>query len=69
MKYAGLTDDPKARKEAHGNPIDWNLRTFENEEEARSWEKIMLTNGYQGGTGGEGWKYGYTYAITSSTKQ
>jgi hypothetical protein len=69
MKYAGLTDDPKARKEAHGNPVDWNQHPFDSEKEARDWEKIMLENGYQGGTAGKGWKYGYTYTITKSTKQ
>jgi hypothetical protein len=69
MKYAGLTDDPMARRQTHGNPIDWNQHQFEDEEEARLWEKTMLACGYQGGTAVDGWKYGYTYTITHSTKQ
>jgi hypothetical protein len=69
MKHAGLTDDPKARREAHGNPIDWNEHQFENEEEARAWEKIMLASGYNGGTARDGWRYGYTFTITRTTKQ
>ena len=69
MKYAGLTDDPRTRRQEHGNPIDWNQRRFESEDEARMWEKTILASGYQGGTGGVGWKYGYTYTITPTTKQ
>ena len=56
MKYVGLTDNPSRQ------------RSFTTESEARSWEKEMLAKpGYKGGTGGDGWKYGYTYTITSST--
>ena len=70
MKYVGLSDDPEERKIAHGNPSDWWQRTFSTEAEARSWEKDMLNKpGYEGGPGGKGWKYGYTYTITSSTIQ
>jgi len=70
MKYVGLTDDPETRKEAHGNPYDWWQRSFSTEKEARQWEKEMLAKpGYRGGTGGEGWQYGYTYTITSSTRE
>ena len=70
MKYAGLTDDPETRKKAHGNPSDWWQRSFATEKEARQWEKEMLAKpGYKGGSSGEGWKYGYTYTITSTTKQ
>ena len=70
MKYVGLTDDPESRKEAHGNPSDWWQRSFSTETEARQWEKDMLARpGYTGGTGGEGWRYGYTYTITSSTQE
>ncbi len=69
MKYAGLTDDPETRKTAHGNPTDWWQHRFDNEKEARQWEKDMLAKpGYTGGGGGAGWKYGYTYTITSTTK-
>jgi len=70
MKYVGLTDDPAARKEAHGNPPDWSQRPFSTEKEARAWEKDMLSRpGYKGGPGGEGWRFGYVYTITSSTKE
>lgn len=70
MKYVGLTDDPKARKVEHGNPSDWWQRSFSTENEARQWEKDTLAKpGYRGGTGGEGWRYGYTYTITSSTRE
>ena len=70
MKYAGLTDDLKGRKEAHGNPADWWYTSFSSESVARNWEKAMLAKtGYKGGTGGEGWKYGYTYTITSKTRE
>ncbi len=68
MKYVGLTDNLQERKEAHGNPADWWHRSFSTESEARRWEKEMLANsGYKGGSGGEGWRYGYTYTITNST--
>ena len=70
MKYVGLTDDPATRKDEHGNPPDWWMKSFLAEEEARAWEKgMLLIQGYKGGPGGKGWKYGYTYTITSSTKQ
>lgn len=70
MKYVGLTDDPKTRRVQHGNPDDWWQRTFDTEEEARNWEKELISQpGYIGGPGGEGWRYGYTYTITPSTIQ
>lgn len=69
MKYAGLTDDPASRRAAHGNPPDWAQRGFSAEAEARNWERGMLALGYKGGLGGEGWRYGYTYTITSTTRQ
>ena len=70
MKYVGLTDDTQIRKQQHGNPSDWWQRTFQTEKEARDWEKDMLNRvGYKGGTGGAGWKYGYTYTITVSTRE
>ncbi len=69
MKYAGLTDNPVRRRQEHGNPPDWWQRTFTTESEARQWEKEKLAQGYQGGTGGDGWRYGYTYTITPQTKQ
>ncbi len=70
MKYVGLTDDPGRRKREHNNPSDWWQRAFLIEIDARKWEKSMLAKpGHTGGTGGEGWRYGYTYTITSSTEQ
>ena len=68
--YAGLTNDPKQREMEHGNPSDWKLYgPFQTEVQARNWERQALANGYQGGIGGKGWLYGYTYTITWSTKQ
>ncbi len=64
MKYVGLTDDAGTRKQQHGNPNDWWQRNFQAEKEARDWEKGMLSR-----TGGAGWRYGYTYTITSSTSE
>lgn len=70
MKYVGLTDDPVKRKIEHGSPPDWWQRQFASEKEARQWEKDTLAqDGYRGGPGGAGWRYGYTYTITGSTKQ
>lgn len=70
MKYVGLTDNLQERKEAHGNPEDWWQRSFSTESEARKWEKEMLDKpGHTGGSGGEGWKYGYTYTITNRTRE
>ena len=70
MKYVGLTDDPNERKKAHGNPSDWSQRRFDVETEARAWEKSLLAMlGYEGGTGGEGWRYGYTYTETNQTRE
>ena len=70
MQYVGLTNDLVRRRQEHGNPPDWKHYTFSTEVEARNWEKNMIASpGYEGGTGGEGWQYGYTYTITSSTIQ
>jgi hypothetical protein len=70
MKYVGLTDNPQQRKQEHGNPPDWWQRSFNTEKEARDWEKDMLSkSGYKGNPGGAGWRYGYTYTITATTKQ
>ena len=63
MRYVGLTDDPERRKQEHGNPKDFRVvRTFEIEKEARKWEKEMLDKGFEGDTGGKGWKHGYTFS-------
>lgn len=68
MKYVGLTDDPETRKASHGNPDDWRQRKFDSEKEARDWEVEMIDRpGFSGDTGGKGWRYGYTYTITSYT--
>ncbi len=70
MKYVGLTDNLERRKNEHGNPSDWWQCSFSSEHEARAWEKAMLNKpGYTGGTGGDGWRYGYIYTITPSTRQ
>ena len=66
-KYVGLTDHPQRRKQEHGNPTDWDQQAFSSETQARDWEARMLALGYKGGKGGEGWRYGYTYTIASST--
>lgn len=70
MRYVGLTDNPETRKQQHGNPSDWWVRSFTSEKEARDWEKEMISRtGYTGGPGGAGWRYGYTYTITNSTRE
>ncbi|MFH1653524.1 MAG: hypothetical protein ABIE74_05665 [Pseudomonadota bacterium] len=70
MMYVGLTNDPDQRKIQHGNPSDWKVYgPFSSEIAARIWEKDAISKGYQGGPGGEGWKWGYTYTITGSTRQ
>jgi len=70
MKYVGLTDDPKRRKTEHGNPSDWWQRSFSTESEARQWEKDMNDKPqHRCNPGGAGWRYGYTYTITSSTSE
>ena len=70
MKYVGLTDNLSRRKAEHGNPSDWWQCSFKTEPGARKWEKEMLAKpGHTGGTGGDGWRYGYTYTISSSTTQ
>lgn len=64
MKYAGLTDDPDRRKREHNYPSDFRVvREFSSESEARRWEKYMLAHGYEGDTGGAGWRYGYTFSV------
>jgi hypothetical protein len=70
MRYVGLTDQPERRRAEHGHPPDWRVEQgFANEEAARKWERAMIIIGYQGGTGGAGWRYGYTYTITEGTRQ
>ncbi len=65
MKYVGLTDDPDRRKREHGNPADFRVvQAFTSEAIAREWEKQMLAQGYEGDTGGIGWRNGYTFSIT-----
>ena len=64
MKYAGLTDDPERRKKEHGSPSDFKVeREFASEDVARVWEKGMIARGCTGDTGGDGWRYGYTFSI------
>lgn len=65
MRYVGLSNDPKRRKQEHGNPSDFRIiKKFMSEASARQWEKGMLDKGYDGDTGGKGWKYGYTFSKT-----
>ena len=68
-KYVGLTDDPVRRWREHGKPADWSQQQFTTEAVARNWEQVMLGSGYEGGPGGDGWRYGYTYTITTQTNQ
>lgn len=71
-KYVGLTNYPLVRRRQHGNPHDWQERSFDKESDARFWEAAMLKlPGYVGGNGrsGEGWRYGYVYTITGQTVQ
>jgi hypothetical protein len=70
--YVGLTDDPDRRRKEHGSPPDWQqtATAFNTEAEARAWEaKYVGKPGYQGGSGGGGWRYGYWYAISPQAKQ
>lgn len=68
--YVGLTDDPSRRKTEHGDPPDWQQRSFSSEAQARAWEQSFVTKpGYKGGPGGAGWRYGYWYSITPQTKE
>ena len=71
MTYVGLTDDPKQRWEQHGKPTDWHQTgAFPSEAAARAWEKEQLRKpGCRGGPGGAGWRFGYWYTITNSTKE
>lgn len=70
MKYVGLTDDPARRKLEHGNPADWWEGSFSTEANALTWEQALLVKpGYSGSTGGHGWRYGYTYTISPSTRE
>lgn len=69
--YVGLTDDPHRRKREHGNPRDWRVeRNFSNERDARDWEKREFGRpNHCGGTGGDGWRHGYKYTVTSQTRE
>lgn len=71
MFYVGLTDDPDRRRAEHGNPHDWHVvGPFASRAEARAWEASQLQRpGIQGGPGGAGWRYGYWYTISQSTRQ
>ncbi|MBN1385036.1 MAG: hypothetical protein JW983_09175 [Elusimicrobia bacterium] len=70
MKYVGLTNDPQARKQFHGNPVDWWQIDFSSEKEARTWKKTMAEKPeYVDGPDDGGWKFGYTYTIVITTRQ
>lgn len=70
-KYYGLTNKPDVRKQQHGNPKDWKIEyQFQFESEARAWErKVTARSDNSGDTGGKGWRFGYSYTITESTKE
>jgi hypothetical protein len=64
MRYAGLSDEPKRRKQERGNTSDFRvMQQFTSETAARQWERRMLAQGYEEDTSGKGWKYGYTFSI------
>jgi hypothetical protein len=68
MRYVGLTDDPERRKKEHGGPPDFKVvHKFSSESAARKWEKSLLAQGYNGDTGGAGWRYGYTFSHNTKT--
>ena len=70
MKYLGLTDHLQEKKQEHGNPFDWVYFIFSTESMARSWKEEMLTEpSYKSGAQEDGWRYGYIYTITSTTRQ
>ena len=70
MKNVGLTDDPVRRKKEHGEPADFKIiQKFSSESDARKWERILIAQGYNGDTGGAGWRYGYTYSKTLHRKR
>ena len=66
MRYAGLTDNPDARRIAFGNPADWIQYRFADEEEARAWEeKVQRGPGFKCGIADEGWRFGFTFTMTT----
>lgn len=69
--YVGLTDDPEDRRREHGNPRDWVVeKQFSSEVEARRWETQEAARpGHCGGPGGKGWRFGYKYRITATTRE
>jgi hypothetical protein len=75
--YVGLTDDPERRREAHGDPKDWQQTgPFPQQAAAREWERqqrrLAGRTGRAGRTSGAGspdWRYGYWYTITPDTRQ
>ena len=50
--YIGITENPKQRKEEHGNPVVWYEWEGQTEKIAREVEKYWLDKGCKGGTGG-----------------
>lgn len=67
-RYVGLTDDPEQRRQQHGYPGDWwQTGPFKDETTARNWEKARIAEGFVGGPGGKGWRWGYVYTITAET--
>ncbi len=68
-KYAGLTDHPLHQKLDLGDPPDWSQCRFETEDEALAWYRSRLTRGCIGGADAAGWRYGYTFTCTHTTKE
>ena len=65
-KRIGLTDDPKTSRSKHGNPPDWWQTPFRSQAAARAWKGDMLTiSGYRATPGASGWRYGYTFTLSS----
>ena len=72
--YAGITSDPRERlfsdhKVDENDTEDWACMEANNVEDAREIEKILHSDGFQGGPGGgdDDSKYVYIYRITKDT--
>ena len=68
-RFAGLTDYPSNRQSDHGWPEDWSQCRFDTEQEARVWHRLMLARGYIGYSEEVGWRFGYAYTCTKTTKE
>lgn len=69
MIYVGLTNDPDIKRQEHGSPEDWWQRAFDSKEEAQTWVNEMLTTmEAKFPEDHHGWRFGYTFTITSKTR-